>query len=173
MLEALPAIQEHKEQLKLNRVIPVSEKMATQWEAEHGSMDVTLSLVHDALASKGAYLWEAEDAPGERSGGSGKVRYTLEVKEAGPYRLAGRFLSPTPDDDSFFVSIVAQDGTPVLTSTVWSVGVRSVWGWNMFSLPKQGKPAELLLPKGRNTLTLQTREAGTKVDQLSLTPIAR
>ena len=173
ILEALPAIQEHKAQLKLNRVIPVSEKMATQWEAEHGSMDVTLSLVHDASASKGTYLWEAEDAPGERSGGSGKVRYTLDVKAAGPYRLAGRFLSPTPDDDSFFVSIIAQDGTPVLMNTVWSVGVRSVWGWNAFSLPKQGKPAEIVLPKGRNTLILQTREAGTKADQLSLTPIAR
>jgi hypothetical protein len=173
ILEALPAIQEHKEQLKLNRVISVSGKIPTQWEAEHGYMDVTLTLAHDAAASKGAYVWEAEDAPGERAGGSGKVCYTLEVKEAGPYRLAGRFLSPTADDDSFFVSIIGQDGSSVLMSTVWSVSVRSDWGWSIFSLPKQGKPAEIFLPKGRNTLTLQTREAGTKVDQLSLTPIVR
>lgn len=173
ILEALPAIQEHKEQLKLNRVISVSEKLPTVWEAEQGYMDVAFTLAHDASASQGAYLWEAEDVPGERFGGSGKVRYTLDVKEAGAYSLDGRFLSPTPEDDSFFVSVIAQDGIPLLPSTVWNVGVHADWGWSGFALPKQNKPAELFLPSGRNTLMLQTREAGTKVDQLRLTPSAR
>lgn len=173
ILESLPFIRAHKEQLSTSRVIPVVKDGPSLWEAEHGASDFVFTISKDKAASNGAYLWETEDAPGEKAGGYGKIRYTLDVKEAGNYILAGRFLSPTSDDDSFFLTIVAEDGTKILSNVTWAVGVRTEWGWNQFTLPKQRKPEAIVLPKGRVTLTLQTREAGTKVDQLSLTPIAR
>jgi hypothetical protein len=173
ILETIPFIKSHVEQLTNNRAISVSSEKPTLWEAEHGYFDFALTLAKDKSASNGAYLWEAEDAPGEKSNGTGKVRYALDVKETGSYILAGRFLSPTSDDDSFFLTIVAEDGTKILSNVTWAVGVRTEWGWNQFTLPKQRKPEPIWLPKGRVTLILQTREAGTKVDQLSLTPIAR
>ncbi|MEI7945337.1 MAG: hypothetical protein WCJ02_01510 [bacterium] len=173
ILETIPTIKAHADQLTNSRAIAVSREQPTLWEAEHGYFDFAITLAKDESASNGAYLWEAEDAPGEKSNGTGKARYTLDVKEAGKYILAGRFLSPTSDDDSFFLTIVGEDGAKILSNETWAVGVRTKWGWNQFTLSKQPKPEPILLPKGQVTLTLQTREAGTKVDQLSLTPIAR
>ena len=173
ILETMPFIKSHAEQLTNSRVISVSGEKPTLWEAEHGYYGFALTLAKEKSASNGAYLWEVEDAPGEKSNGTGKVRYMLDVKEAGHYILAGRFLSPTSDDDSFFLTICSEDGTKILSNGTWAVGVRTEWGWNQFTLPKQRKPESILLPKGQATLILLTREAGTKVDQLSLTPIAR
>jgi hypothetical protein len=173
ILETIPSIKSHADLLANSRAIAVSREQPTLWEAENGYFDFALTRAKDESASNGAYLWEAEDAPGEKANGTGKVRYTLDVKEAGHFILAGRFLSPTSDDDSFFLTIAAEAGTKILSNVTWAVGVRTEWGWNQFALPKQRKPEPIVLPKGRVTLTLQTREAGTKVDQLSLTPIAR
>ena len=173
ILETIPFIHAHAEQLKNSRAISVLGEKTTLWEAEHGYFDFALTRAKDKLASNGAYLWEAEDVPGEKSNGTGKVRYTLDVKEAGHFILAGRFLSPTSDDDSFFLTICSEDGTKILSNVTWAVGVRTEWGWNQFTLPKQRSPEKILLPKGRVTLILQTREAGTKIDQLSLALISR
>ena len=85
------------------------------------------------------------------------------------YRLWGRIMAPTPDDDSFFVSAYAGDypransrtGT-ILTPTVWSTGVtKGQWQWRAFK-------TELALPAGPVVLTLHAREDGTKIDRLFL-----
>jgi hypothetical protein len=97
------------------------------------------------------------------------VSWQLEVKDAGTYRLWGRVLAPTPEDDSFCVSAnvgaYAKSGTRgpvVLPRTEWHLGQSHGWTWREF-------PADLTLPKAPVVLTLHTREDGAKMDTLILT----
>ena len=91
------------------------------------------------------------------------------MKAPGTYRLFARVLAPTPDDDSFLVSVNAGDfaksgtrGPVVLPRTDWHLGQSHSWTWREF-------PVDVALPKGPVVLTFHTREDGAKVDALVLT----
>ena len=91
------------------------------------------------------------------------------MKDPGTYRLWGRVLAPTPDDDSFFVSAnaglytrIGTRGDIVLPRTDWHLGSGPIWRW-------RGFPVDVVLPKGPVVLTLHTREDGAKIDVLVLT----
>jgi hypothetical protein len=92
------------------------------------------------------------------------------VAAAGRYTLAGRVLTPTPDDDSFFLSVRDAAGKALLPEVAWSPGVFKAWTWRDVTAPGTRGPAVLDLPQGAVTLTLRPREAGSKLDQFRLTP---
>lgn len=169
ILEQSPVIQAY---LKTRRqAVPVTVAAAgpTVWEAESASATVPYEVSDDAAASGGNYLWVPE-ADGLGGGGSGRATYTLNVAASGRYTLAGRVLTPTPDDDSFFISVRDAGGNLLLPEVAWSPGVFKAWTWRDVSMPGTRGPAALALPQGTATLTLRPREAGSKLDQFRLTP---
>jgi hypothetical protein len=166
LLERSPVIQEYLKTRRPPPPVAVSPERDTLWEAEHGSMTVPFQTGADGAASGGAYLWVPEHDGQHTSSGGGRATYRLVIEKAGRYRLSGRVLTPTPDDDSFFISMHAEGGMTLLPDTLWSPGVFTAWTW------RDVKDANALtLPQGEVTLILRPREDGTKIDQFRLTPI--
>jgi len=172
-LEKCAVIQDY---LKSRRQAPPVDVVAdhpTVWEAEQATLTVPYEVAtNDAAASSGTYLWVPEIG-GVNSGGSGRAVYTLRAARAGRYALAARVLTPTPDDDSFLLSARTEGGTELFPETVWSPGVFKTWTWREISQPGGRGPITLDLPEGTSTLILRSREAGSKLDQFRLTPLAK
>jgi len=170
VLETSPVIQAYLKTCKQSVPVAVAAGHPTVWEAEQAYFTVPYeAATNDASASGGTYLWVPE-TDGQNSGGSGRATYTLALATAGSYTLAGRVLTPTPDDDSFFISIRSADGKELLPEIAWSPGVHKSWTWCDVALPGKRNSAKLDLPQGTVILTLRPREAGSKLDQFRLTP---
>ena len=114
------------------------------------------------------YVW-APGAPGARGGGVGSVTCKVTVAEAGTYYLWARVLTPTPDDDSFFVRLYAAAGE-VCPRRTWHAGVHPEWEWVPVLLEDMpGSPASALtLPVGEVMLELSVRENGAGLDRFFL-----
>ncbi len=171
ILARIPVLAAWAERNASQKPIRVHRHAPTTWEAEAGLINFFYEVAtNDQQAANGAYLWEPEEEHG-RVAGSGQARYLLELEQAGDYTLSGRVLSPTPEDDSFFVSILNSKGEVIVPETAWSLGVHRAWTWRMVTPPRSREPQRFALPAGNVTLLLKTREAGTKIDQLRLTPV--
>jgi len=174
ILEKSPVIQAYLK-IRHQAAIPiaVAANRPTVWEAEQSDFTVPYeAATNDAAASGQAYLWVPE-VDGQNSGGIGQATYRLTVAAAGRYTLAGRVLTPTPDDDSFFLSLRTQDGRDVMPETAWSPGVHKTWTWCDIAPAGKRLPVAIDLPQGNVTLVLRPREAGSKIDQFRLTPQAK
>ena len=173
ILESSPIIQAYLATRRPTAPIAVATARPTVWEAEQGSCTVPFEVdTSDPAASGGAYLWVPETG-GHHSGGSGgRATYRLDVTTAGRYRLGGRVLTPSPDDDSFFLSVRIEDGRELLPELAWSPGVFTAWTWR--DVRGTGKNGDIVLdlPQGKVWLTLRPREAGSKIDQFRLTPVS-
>mgnify|MGYP003607908203 CR=1 FL=1 len=171
VLEANPVIQAYLKTRRECVPVTVAAGQPTVWEAENARFTVPYEVcTNDASASGGAYLCVPEPGGQSGGGGGGQARYTLNVVQPGRYTLAGRVRTPTPDDDSFFLSARAADGTEILPETMWSPGVFKTWAWREVSANGKRGPAVLDLPAGEVTLTLRPREPGSMLDQFRLTP---
>ncbi|MGN0853387.1 MAG: hypothetical protein ACI4Q3_08430 [Kiritimatiellia bacterium] len=167
--ECRAQLAQMKRELAANRIL-LSAIHAAGWEAEQGVVVPDFVRADDARARGGKYVWLPGE-PGGRGGGSGRVSWQLEVKEAGSYTLWGRVSTATPEDDSFFVSVtggpLAADGSGarvLMARTDWHLGqTKGRWAWVRF-------PVELALPAGAAVLNLHAREDGAKIDCLFLTP---
>ena len=113
--------------------------------------------------------------PGEPDlkGGAPLARalYVLHVPEAGTYRLWGRIQAPTPNDDSFSLSI-RQRRKVVVPPSAWHTGVAKKWTWRRVTTEEtRGKhvPLTLTLEAGAVLIELRCREDGTRLDALYLT----
>ena len=160
-------LERMKKEMEENRIV-VQKIRPARWEAEKGVVTPKMCVAKDNAASGGAYVWTPGEIGG-RGSGPGSISWQLEVKAPGTYRLFARVLAPTPDDDSFLVSVNAGDfaksgtrGPVVLPRTDWHLGQSHSWTWREF-------PVDVALPKGAVVLTFHTREDGAKVDALVLT----
>jgi len=167
----------------LNRTLLVTAMIhgtpafAVWLEGEDGNVKGGMKKVRDKTASGGTYVHtpipparpdgEPRLKPAER----GEVSFTFEVPIAGTYYVAGRCIAPRPSGmhDSFFFSM---DGS---NPAIWDVHADSAgWRWDMLNGrgPKRGTrstrtdPREFRLSKGTHTLTLGSREPGTRLDRL-------
>jgi len=166
-----PIIQKYMAMRRPAEPVVIAPEQATVWEAEHACATVPFEIGTDAAASGGAFLWVPE-IPGQiNSGGGGRAAYRLQIGRAGRYLLEGRVLTPTPEDDSFFLSVRTLDGSELVPETQWSPGVFTAWTWRAFRVPGQQATTVLELPQGEVTLLLRPREHGSKIDQIRLTPV--
>ncbi|MCL2105249.1 MAG: hypothetical protein FWH21_09450, partial [Kiritimatiellaeota bacterium] len=163
ILAALPVISERIARHRGATPIPVDGGGPTVWEAANARLSCVLEIGDDPAAPGGAYLWEPPGIPDPRAPGSGRAVYTLDIAKGGGYTLAAHVLTPTPENDSFFIRVTEGGGEDILPEEAWHLGVRQAWGWVELKPP-------LRLPEGRVTITLRARETGTKVTQLRLTP---
>ncbi|HNX35053.1 MAG TPA: hypothetical protein PKM57_10520 [Kiritimatiellia bacterium] len=172
ILEQSPVIRAYLKTRRPSARIIVAPGHPTVWEAEQGSFTVPFeAATHDDAASGGAYLWVPETDGRSGGGSGGRATYTLHVAAAGRHTLSGRVLTPTPEDDSFFVSIRSEAGEMLFPETVWSPGVFKTWTWRDIPLSNQRGSVAFDLPQGDVTLTLRPREAGSRIDQFRITPL--
>lgn len=137
-------------------------------EAESGAFIPEMALLVDPDASGGKGAW-TPGAPGTIRRANGCVSWKLNITEDFMFYVAGRVKTATPDDDSFFITILTNEGVPVVDMEYWTLPVtEDAWDWAFFQDKKD--PVPFKLRKGTYRFLLQTREDGTKIDQLMLTP---
>lgn len=168
-LERSPVLRAYLASRRREAVIEVAADAPTEWEAEAAAYTVPYETAPDPLASGGAFLW----VPDGDAAGGGSATCTLRLTQPGRFLLSGRILTPTPEDDSFFLSVTTPDGRAALPETAWSPGVYKTWSWRDVAVSGTRAPTPLDLPAGRSTLTVRPREPGSRLDRLRLTPLPR
>ena len=134
-------------------------------EAEDGDVGTPMQIDADTQASGGTYLWVPQGSGNlwSPSSRSGMVAYTFSVGSSGTYRVWGRVLAPTSNDDSFFVSM---DGGAYKT---WDTLSCKAWTWDLVSSRNEQDPLLFKLSAGSHTLKLLQREDGAKIDRILVT----
>jgi len=138
----------------------------TFWEAESGAVEGDMRIGHDDEAFGGAFVWMPGEIGG-KGGGEGSVTWRLEVASPGRYYLWGRVLSPTPEDDSFFVRVFTKQ-RDIVARSAWHLDHHERWGWDPLVLRDAGLD-HLDLPGGTVFLQIRVREDGAKLDRLFIT----
>jgi hypothetical protein len=163
-LAALPAVRQRREALDQAGAVTVNAEGATFWEAEAGVAAGGMRIEQDNEAFGGSFVW-VPGRSGERGGRSGaRLVCRLVVPKDGTYYLWGRVQAPTPDDDSFFVTITSPASEPI-RRTDWHLGTHEGWEWTPFG---GGQPMPLQLAAGEYQLQLFCREDGAKIDRFLL-----
>lgn len=164
MIEAVPPAPDARKRLEAAEVV-LEPGQCRAIEAESAFQIVKpMEIASDPSASGGKFIWMSGE-PG-KEGGSAVARATwpIEVKKAGVYYLWGRVLTPTPNDDSFFVGAQSEEGE-VLPRADWHTGVHTQWTW--VPVAPRDMPADWLrLPAGRVRLRFSVREDGARLDAL-------
>ena len=164
-----PGIKEYFEELAKQEkaisknTIVVMPGQTARWEAEAGAVVSNMTIGEDDLASGGKFVWTPGEVGG-KGGGNGLVTWQFDIKNGGSYFLWGCFSAPTPEDDSFLLHVFTDKQNNPLLHEAWHVGTTdgSSFQWRQYKDPIE-------LPKGLVRIQLQTREDGTKVDQLFMT----
>lgn len=153
---------------RLNRRLiecpPVRVGGSVCFEAESGSPVASMIEQSDPEASGARYVSVPEK--GERDPVA-KVRWPLEVAEAGDYYLWGRVRTAPGGGDSFFVDWrgpAGSDGRAVWETRVWSLGAHPEWTWVRLG----PLPGRVRLAKGRGEIAVRVREPGAMLDALAL-----
>jgi hypothetical protein len=128
-------------------------------EAECASVGSLWNKPADANASNSSYV---VIQPGNNSASSaptnsaGYIDFTFSVSQSGTYRVFARVLTPTADDDSWWVRM---DGG---SWVMWNNIAATSWTWAQF-------PNTFNLSAGSHTLTFAYREDGAQLDKINIT----
>lgn len=113
----------------------------------------------------GPFRIEAKDSAGGITvpngvSGSAEARYTVNVEKSGTYVLWGRTIAPTPDDDSFFVSV---DGG---SEALWDTPISTRWTWSKVSNRGEYNARQYYLSAGTHTVVVRSRENGVWLEEM-------
>lgn len=171
LLSNTPGVKEYLAELERikklvsDKEIHILPNRDTYWEAERGFVHGEMVIAEDKDASGGKIVWSVGE-PGQRGHKKGSVTWQVNIHEDGTYYLWGRVNTPTPEDDSFQISISTANGDPVLPRSDWHLTMSNdMWIWNAYPT---NAPQPFQLSKGRYTISLNIREDGTKIDRLVL-----
>src|SRR5262249_60358652 len=87
---------------------------------------------------------------------AGYIDFSFSVSQSGTYRVFARVLTPTANDDSWWVRM---DGGSWVT---WNNIAATSWTWAQF-------PNTFSLSAGSHTLTFAYREDGAQLDKINIT----
>ncbi|MBI2301062.1 MAG: hypothetical protein HYU66_19295 [Armatimonadetes bacterium] len=168
ILERLAAVRAYRADLKELPGMRLSGDAGTYLEAESGQVVKDMEVAADPAASGGRFVW-TPGVVGEAGKRAGRLSWKLSVARAGTYYLWGRIKAPTPSDDSFLVRLFSELAEPLPPSD-WHCGTHEQWEWTPLKLGTDALATPLRLPPGELTLEFRTREDGTMLDQVYLTP---
>jgi hypothetical protein len=136
-------------------------------EAECGTVGSTWEINTDEEASYGEYVntpngTQSIDAPSTDP--ADHLIYTFEVEEAGGYKVWARVITPTFDDDSYWVKMDTGDW---IRWNGIAASVGSEWDWD--DVHDDNGTITFELETGSHTLTICYREDGALLDKLYLT----
>lgn len=143
-----------------------------RWEAEDGRVWSPMEVKSGSAASGGWYVWTPNRQQARVGREVGSVAWRLNVSRDGSYYIWGRVLTPSGRSDSFVVRIFKDPATPLYLAN-WMMGAHDPWEWAPMRLEvtdpqPAGRPTELRLPAGEVTVQLFAREAGARIDCLSI-----
>ena len=140
----------------------------TYWEAESGRITAPIITDQDLKASQEQYVWMS--APKGARGGSdlGAVTFRINLPTTNTYYIWARVLTPTPDDDSFYLRLYTTKKIHIPRSS-WHMGQHKTWTWIPIKLEDASTITPFSLPQGLINLELRVREDGAKIDKLYIT----
>lgn len=149
-------------------VLVSSTNTGNVWlEAECTDVGSNWDIHTDSECSNGKYLMvkpgvQATGVPSSNS--TDYLVYNFSVPENGSYKIWGRVLAPTPNDDSFWIRVdgggwVNWNGIPGGTS----------WVWDDVHDQSNDTPMNYTLNAGDHTLAVCYREDGTGIDKFYIT----
>jgi hypothetical protein len=101
----------------------------------------------------------------------GSATWSLRVAKAGRYYLWARVVAPDAQTNSFSI-LLESDTDELPVRDAWHLRESARWNWQCLALGKNKGPTPVDLPAGPAWLQTRTREPGTKIDRLMLTPNA-
>jgi PKD repeat protein len=143
-------------------------------EAEAGDLTEPMGIGTDVAEAASQYIWAPEGIGDmlETSPAAGIAQYTVKVTESGFYVIWGRLLSNAKGTGSFFLT-VNKDAALVWALTGAEAAGEKLqdisqedWRWQQAA---QDTTPIVFLKAGTNILTIQHRQAGTKLDRLLIT----
>lgn len=152
------------------RIAVNSLKSTEIWlEAECGQVGSSWKIPSDVNASNGKYVTSPSGtqslvAPSENT--TDLIVFPFHLSEEGFYKLWGRVITPTADDDSYWIRM-DDDSNWALWNSIPSGGT---WHWD--DVHDQANNSEVMvydLDTGYHALTICYREDGTFLDKLLLT----
>ncbi len=136
-------------------------------EAECTEVGSNWQTLEDNNSSNGKYLIvkpgiQALNSPS--SNADDLLVYHFSVEESGSYKIWGRVLAPTANDDSFWIKM---DGGNWI---MWNnIAGGSTWQWDDVHNQSESNPMNYALDPGGHTLTVCFREDGAAIDKFYLT----
>ncbi|MCF8358875.1 MAG: DUF1593 domain-containing protein [Prolixibacteraceae bacterium] len=128
-------------------------------EAECGKVGTLWDVKNDASASDGKYITiksgnnSTDNAP---TSSNDQVSFSININESGTFTLWARVITPSYDDDSFWLKMDNGEWN------MWNnIASSSSWTW--------ASEYSFYLSSGSHTLTIAYREDGAKLDKLYLT----
>lgn len=136
-------------------------------EAESGPETAPMTVVNDAAASGGQYIWVPNGNGNNTSatGTQGVATLTFNVATAGQYRIWGLVRTPNSNDNQFWIRMDNGSYTNWTTFT----GNGSNWTWDLVNNSGAQDPIVYTLAAGSHTLRVRWREDGARIDRLILT----
>lgn len=136
-------------------------------EAECTNIGSKWQLLNDTKASEGKYLtvnpaYESLGAPS--SDPSDYLIYNFSIEEEGDYKIWGRVITPTPNDDSYWIKV--DDGNWIMWN---NIPATSTWAWDDVHNQSNDNPVTFYLTKGNHTLYVCFRENGANIDKFYIT----
>jgi hypothetical protein len=145
--------------LTLFTAVASAQSTSIWLEAECASVGSLWNKPADANASNSSYV---VIQPGNNSTSSaptnsaGYINFSFSVSQSGTYRVFARVLTPTANDDSWWVRM---DGGSWI---VWNNIAATSWTWAQFTNTFD-------LSAGSHTLTFAYREDGAQLDKINIT----
>jgi hypothetical protein len=145
--------------LTLGATVASAQSTSVWLEAECASVGSLWNKPADANASNSSYV---VIQPGNNSttsaptNSAGYIDFSFSVSQSGTYRVFARVLTPTANDDSWWVRM---DGGAWVT---WNNIAATSWTWAQF-------PNTFNLSAGSHTLTFAYREDGAQLDKINIT----
>ncbi|MBN1116141.1 MAG: T9SS type A sorting domain-containing protein [Bacteroidales bacterium] len=134
------------------------------FEAECTTVGSTWEITEDETASNGFYVTTpaGTESTGEASADTADhVIVEFEVTEESNYKVWCRMITPSPNDDSFWIKM--DDGT----WTMWnSIPSTSDWAWDDVHDQSNDNPVTFYLTAGTHTLSICFREDGALLDKI-------
>ncbi len=133
-------------------------------DAECGNVGSNWQILSDASASGGTYLATAagyEQISAASTEAVDLLTYDFSVVEASNYKVWGRVITPSPNDDSFWVKVDESEWV------MWnSIPAGASWHWDDVHNQSNDNVVFYDLESGDHTLSICMREDGAKLDKI-------
>jgi hypothetical protein len=142
------------------------------WEAESGQIVPPMMPGQDLNASQGYYVWMAGPEGGRGGSDLASMTWSIRAAQSGTFFIWARVLTPTPDDDSFYLSASGETGF-LLPRSEWHAGQYKSWTWIPIRINRSEQITPFTFEAGVVQVVLRARENGAKIDRLFVTPNAQ
>jgi len=132
-------------------------------EAEAGQLFGDFVIANDAAASGGQYI-HAPSGGQSSPNAAHRADYSIEITQAGDYRIDANVYGASGSDNSFFVTV---DGLPS-AGYLWDSQINTTYQIDSVSNRGGANPVIVNLEVGVHTLSIFVREDGTRLDRIEL-----